>query len=112
MKTEESEFDPDAIIQDKTNEDIEDPFRHKPKLRNRKLQELPIAEKGLDYSSLCSIMQIYFISSEKNTKKDTSMIFDKEKTILSETTKNTCRLTSNLFKKEPKKYVSSCAQPF
>jgi len=56
MKTEESEFDPDAIIQDKTNEDIEDPFRHKPKLRNRKLQELPIAEKGLDYSSLCSIM--------------------------------------------------------
>ena len=69
MKTEESEFDPDAIIQDKTNEDIEDPFRHKPKLRNRKLQELPIAEKGLDYSSLCSIMQIYFISSEKNTKK-------------------------------------------
>ena len=40
------------------------------------------------------------------------MIFDKEKTILSETTKNTCRLTSNLSKKEPKKYVSSCAQPF
>lgn len=56
VKEEESEFDPDAIIQEKSNEDIDDPFRHKPKLKNRKLQELPIAEKGLDYSSLCSIM--------------------------------------------------------
>merc|ERR1712223_1892365 len=56
VKEPETEFDPDAIIQEACNEDIEDPFRHKPKLRGRKLTELPATDKGKDYSSLCSIM--------------------------------------------------------
>ena len=57
VKEPETEFDSDAIIQEACNEDIEDPFRHKPKLRGRKLTELPATDKGKDYSSLCSIMQ-------------------------------------------------------
>ena len=56
VKEPETEFDTDAIIQEASNEDIEEPFRHKPKLRGRKLTELPATDKGRDFSSLCSIM--------------------------------------------------------
>merc|ERR1712004_405836 len=69
VKTEEeipeSEFDPDCIIQEKSNEDLENPYRNKPKLKaeieklqkkNRTLEEYPMEEKGRDVSGLCSIM--------------------------------------------------------
>ena len=69
VKTEEeipeSEFDPDCIIQEKSNEDLENPYRNKPKLKaeieklqkkNRTLEEYPMEEKGRDISGLCSIM--------------------------------------------------------
>ena len=55
-KEPESEFDPDAVVQEKCNEDLEDPFRHKPKLRGINLTEYPMLEKDSDFSSLCSIM--------------------------------------------------------
>ena len=47
-----SEFDPDAVIQhaDPEQEDM------KPKLKGRKLAEMPMQRKGGDVSSLCSIM--------------------------------------------------------
>ena len=77
MKTEaesaESEFDPDCIIQEKSNEDLENPYRNKPKLKaeieklqkkNRTLEEYPMEEKGRDVSGLCSIMWCIFQVSQ------------------------------------------------
>ena len=77
MKTEEeipeSEFDPDCIIQEKSNEDLENPYRNKPKLKaeieklqkkNRTLEEYPMEEKGQDISGLCSIMWCIFQVSQ------------------------------------------------
>ena len=55
-KTEESEFDPDCIIQEKSSEDIDNPFRNKPKLKGRKLTEFPMRKEDTDISGLCSIM--------------------------------------------------------
>ena len=55
-KEEESEYDVDCIIQEKSKEEEEDPFRHKPRLKGRKLVEIPKTEKGSDLSGLCSIM--------------------------------------------------------
>lgn len=46
---EDSEFDVDAIVQ-KVERDP------KPKLKDRKLRELPMQQKGQDLSGLCSIM--------------------------------------------------------
>lgn len=56
---EESEFDTDAIIQEKSQDDLEDPFRNKPKLSKlqKNLTVYPVkidAEK--QEASLCSIM--------------------------------------------------------
>merc|ERR1712029_1147996 len=65
VESAESEFDPDCIIQEKSNEDLENPYRNKPKLKaeieklqkkNRTLEEYPMEEKGRDVSGLCSIM--------------------------------------------------------
>ena len=56
---EESEYDADCIIQSKKfKEDEEDPFRHKPRLKEKKgkLQELPMKHNGEVLASLCSIM--------------------------------------------------------
>ena len=55
-KEEESEFDPESIIQERSSEDIENPFRNKPKLKGRKLTEFPPRDEGRDLSGLCSIM--------------------------------------------------------
>ena len=73
VETAESEFDPDCIIQEKSNEDLENPYRNKPKLKaeieklqkkNRTLEEYPMEEKGRDVSGLCSIMWCIFQVSQ------------------------------------------------
>lgn len=56
-KEPESEFDVDAIIQEKSNDDIEDPFRNKPKLRGKNMTIFPPkADDERQEASLCSIM--------------------------------------------------------
>ena len=47
-----SEFDPDAVIQHADPEQVD----MKPKLKGRKMAEMPMQRKGGDVSSLCSIM--------------------------------------------------------
>ena len=47
-----AEFDPDAIVQDASPEQVDS----KPKLKGRTMAELPMQRKGGELSSLCSIM--------------------------------------------------------
>merc|ERR1711894_150759 len=55
----ESEFDADAIIQEKSKDDLEDPFRNKPKLSKlqKNLTVYPVKiDADKQEASLCSIM--------------------------------------------------------
>ena len=52
--TEESEFDPDAIITPKIDVAVLD--RQKPRLKGKKLTEWPARQQDKDLSGLCSIM--------------------------------------------------------
>ena len=55
--TVESEFDRDAIIQEKSKDDLEDPFRNKPKLKGKNLTVFPPkVDDERQEASLCSIM--------------------------------------------------------
>ena len=48
----QSEFDPDAIVQEASEEDLE----VKPKMRGRKFEEIPMQMRDKELSGLCSIM--------------------------------------------------------